>query len=291
MSPRISRAPSAWFARRRGARGASHLSEGTLQRTVLLPVASRRERFDLAEPVPGPTTTRHAGARARAGRGAHRAVLRARDGGRLSQLGGRDRRRRHAAGHLPQDAHSGRPALLREVLLHARRRAAARRARSERRGGLQGVAHALRDDRRPDLLGPVVSGSRAHHRARSAPTCSSIRRRSAGTRSRRTSGAPRRSMRGGRCNGRTRSPTACTWPRPIASDTKTSPARTASRSSAIRSSPIRPAASSRRRRSEEAILIATCDPAFVETTRRNWPFLRDRRIDAYGPILRRRLGA
>ncbi len=42
---------------------------------------------------------------------------------------------------------------------------------------------------------------------------------------------------------------------------------------------------------EEAVLIATCDPAFVETTRRNWPFLRDRRIDAYGPILRRYLGA
>jgi N-carbamoylputrescine amidase len=40
---------------------------------------------------------------------------------------------------------------------------------------------------------------------------------------------------------------------------------------------------------DEAILIATCDPAFVETTRRNWPFLRDRRIDAYGPILRRHL--
>ncbi len=42
---------------------------------------------------------------------------------------------------------------------------------------------------------------------------------------------------------------------------------------------------------EEAILITKCDPAFSETTRRNWPFLRDRRIDAYGPILRRYLGA
>ncbi len=42
---------------------------------------------------------------------------------------------------------------------------------------------------------------------------------------------------------------------------------------------------------DDAILTATCDPAFVESTRRNWPFLRDRRIDAYGPILRRYLGA
>jgi N-carbamoylputrescine amidase len=40
---------------------------------------------------------------------------------------------------------------------------------------------------------------------------------------------------------------------------------------------------------DEAVLVATCDPAFVETTRRNWPFLRDRRIDAYAPILRRSL--
>jgi N-carbamoylputrescine amidase len=42
---------------------------------------------------------------------------------------------------------------------------------------------------------------------------------------------------------------------------------------------------------DEAVLVATCDPAFLEETRRNWPFLRDRRIDAYGPILRRYLGA
>ncbi len=36
-----------------------------------------------------------------------------------------------------------------------------------------------------------------------------------------------------------------------------------------------------------AILHATLDPARVEAVRRQWPFLRDRRIDAYGPILRR----
>ncbi|HEY6508168.1 MAG TPA: carbon-nitrogen hydrolase [Vicinamibacterales bacterium] len=42
---------------------------------------------------------------------------------------------------------------------------------------------------------------------------------------------------------------------------------------------------------EEAILTARCDPALIETVRRNWPFLRDRRVDAYGPILNRYLGA
>ena len=40
----------------------------------------------------------------------------------------------------------------------------------------------------------------------------------------------------------------------------------------------------------EEILIATCDPALIEETRRNWPFLRDRRVDAYGPIVSRYLG-
>jgi N-carbamoylputrescine amidase len=36
--------------------------------------------------------------------------------------------------------------------------------------------------------------------------------------------------------------------------------------------------------SSEEILIARCDPRQIEETRRNWPFLRDRRIDAYGAI-------
>jgi N-carbamoylputrescine amidase len=39
------------------------------------------------------------------------------------------------------------------------------------------------------------------------------------------------------------------------------------------------------------VLVADCDPKVIEDTRRNWPFLRDRRIDAYAPILSRYLGA
>ena len=41
---------------------------------------------------------------------------------------------------------------------------------------------------------------------------------------------------------------------------------------------------------EPAVLVAKCDPALIEDTRRNWPFLRDRRIDAYAPILNRYIG-
>jgi len=40
-------------------------------------------------------------------------------------------------------------------------------------------------------------------------------------------------------------------------------------------------------RTDEEILIVECDRARVEEVRRNWPFLRDRRIDAYGPITNR----
>jgi N-carbamoylputrescine amidase len=38
---------------------------------------------------------------------------------------------------------------------------------------------------------------------------------------------------------------------------------------------------------KEAILIAEVDSRVLEDTRRNWPFLRDRRIDAYAPITSR----
>ena len=38
---------------------------------------------------------------------------------------------------------------------------------------------------------------------------------------------------------------------------------------------------------EPEIVYADCDPRLIEETRRNWPFLRDRRIDSYKPILER----
>jgi N-carbamoylputrescine amidase len=38
---------------------------------------------------------------------------------------------------------------------------------------------------------------------------------------------------------------------------------------------------------KEETPVVVCDPARIEDVRRNWPFLRDRRIDAYAPILNR----
>ena len=40
-------------------------------------------------------------------------------------------------------------------------------------------------------------------------------------------------------------------------------------------------------RTEEETLIVTCDRKHQETVRRHWPFLRDRRIEAYGGITKR----
>ena len=40
---------------------------------------------------------------------------------------------------------------------------------------------------------------------------------------------------------------------------------------------------------EDAVLVADCDLGLIETNRRGWPFLRDRRVDAYGDLLKRML--
>jgi len=39
--------------------------------------------------------------------------------------------------------------------------------------------------------------------------------------------------------------------------------------------------------SEEEVLVTECDPKQMDEVRKNWPFFRDRRIDAYAPITSR----
>jgi N-carbamoylputrescine amidase len=41
---------------------------------------------------------------------------------------------------------------------------------------------------------------------------------------------------------------------------------------------------------DEQVLVVECDPKQMDEVRRNWPFLRDRRVDAYAPIANRWLG-
>ena len=38
---------------------------------------------------------------------------------------------------------------------------------------------------------------------------------------------------------------------------------------------------------DEQVLVVPCDLGAIERTRRDWPFLRNRRVDAYGDLLRR----
>ena len=38
---------------------------------------------------------------------------------------------------------------------------------------------------------------------------------------------------------------------------------------------------------DEEIVVVECDRGDMEEVRRNWPFLRDRRIDAYGDLTKR----
>jgi N-carbamoylputrescine amidase len=41
----------------------------------------------------------------------------------------------------------------------------------------------------------------------------------------------------------------------------------------------------------EEVLLVACDLAEVEKSRTHWPFLRDRRIDAYGALTERFIDA
>jgi N-carbamoylputrescine amidase len=41
---------------------------------------------------------------------------------------------------------------------------------------------------------------------------------------------------------------------------------------------------------QEALVLVDCDLDQIDVTRTHWPFLRDRRIDAYGDLTKRFLG-
>ncbi len=154
--------------------------------------------FDLAEPVPGPTTEALATVARETGMVVVGLGLRAADRGGLSQHGGRARRRRLAPRPLSQDAHSRRPALLTRSTTSPPATSGSRRS-----------IHEVRPRGHPRLLGPVVSRSRAADRAPGGrdpvlPDGDRLASRREG----RVSARPR-PMRGRRCSGRTPSATAC----------------------------------------------------------------------------------
>ena len=107
-------------------------------------------------------------------------------------------------------------------------------------------------------------------------------------RRRASSGRPRW-RRGAPCSVGTQSPTACTLRQPTASATS-QPGTNGLEffGHSFVSDPFGRMIADAGTQPE--VLVASCDTAVIEDTRRNWPFLRDRRIDAYGPILQRYLG-
>ena len=105
--------------------------------------------FKLAETIPGPSTDAFASSPKNISVVIIASLFEKRADGPLSQHRRHHRRRRLDPRHLPQDAHPRRPALLREILFHARRHRLSR------------LANQLRQDRRADLLGSVVPRRRA----------------------------------------------------------------------------------------------------------------------------------
>jgi N-carbamoylputrescine amidase len=141
-----------------------------------------------------------------------------------------------------------------------------------------------------------TSGSRkarASRRCR-APRCSSTPPPSAGTRQRRPSTAARSTTRGSSCSAATPSPTAASSAPRTASATNWSAAPMAApstRGHRVLGTVVRRRADgqvvARAPVARDEVLVVDCDLAQVEVSRTHWPFLRDRRIDAYGDLTRR----
>ncbi len=232
--------------------------------------------FELAEAIPGPPPGRSKSSpKQPPGRDDRLALREARERA-LPQHRRRHRRRRFAARHLPQDAHPGRSALLREILFHARRHRLSR------------LEHPVRQDRRAHLLGPVVSRSGAADRAARARRSSFIRRPSAGTPRKRPGTAPSSTAPGRRSSAPRRGQRLlCGRGQPHRPRT----ARRRRRGSSSGARALWPARAGRSSRKagvgQEEILLVPVDLAKVDSTRTHWPFLRDRRIDAYGELTKR----
>ena len=124
-----------------------------MYRTPYLCQVEDHANFALAETVPGPSTEALSRVAKDAGVAVVVPVFERRAPGVYHNSAVDPRRGRLDRGPLPQDAHPGRPALLREILLRARR------------PRLPGLRREARPHRHPHLLGPVVPGGRAAHRA------------------------------------------------------------------------------------------------------------------------------
>ena len=195
-----------------GARRADRLPAGAVPQPVLLPDRGSRALRRWPSRFPGPSTERARSAgRASSGVVIIASLFEKRAEGLYHNTAAIIDADGQLPRQVPEDAHPGRSALLREVLLHPGR------------PRLPQLGHPLRPDRRAGLLGPVVPRGGAAHRAerrrdpvlphghRLAPAGEGGARRAA-------AGAP-----GRRSSAATRSPTASTSARSTASATRATP--------------------------------------------------------------------
>ena len=267
-------------------KGANIVSTSELFRSRYFCQTEDHERFDLAEAIPGPTTEALAAVAKERGVVIVASLFERRAPGLFHNTAVVIDADGQAAGHLPQDAHPGRPALLREILLHPGR------------PGVPRLGHGVRAHRRARLLGPVVPGGRPPHGAgrRAHPVLPDRHRlaplREGGVR------RARSTTRGRRCSAATPSPTASSSPPPTAS--ASSPARpTRSPAEPARAcefwgqsfvaGPDGQIVAARLARRTRRSWSSPADLHRVEVQRTHWPFLRDRRIDAYAGLAKRYL--
>ena len=235
--------------------------------------------FDLAEPIPGPSTEAMTAAAKRAGVAVLVPVFERRAPGLYHNSvvvvdRGGEVRGTYRKMHIPDD-----PAFYEKYYF------------TPGDLGLPRLRPRSRAGRNPHLLGPVVSGGGAPHRAAGGGgALLSHRHRLASSRES-SNTAPLSAMPGRPSSGATPSPTGSMWPPSTVSAMNPAPPGRPGWSSGARAScAIRSESSWRRLRwIEEETLTGEIDLARIEEVRRNWPFLRDRRIDAYRGIDQRYL--
>ena len=267
---------------RRGGRPrrAGRLPARAVPHALLLPDARTHALFDLAEPIPGPT----AQALAPGGRGstAWRSSSPSSSGARRAST------TTPPSSSTPTARWPGSTARCTSPTTRSTTRSS-----TSRPGDLGFQAF----DTPLGRIGTLVCwdqwypGGGAAHRAGGRRASSSTRRPSAGTRPRRPSSARPSATPGRPCSAATPSPTACyvAAVNRVGHEGEPAGRRRARVLGRARSSAIRSAWCSPRPRTdrEEILVVDRATSASIEETRRHWPFLRDRRIDAYGGLTRR----
>ena len=263
--------------RRAARQGAKIVCLPELYRSRYFCQSEDHANFALAEAIPGPST-KALGALAKSLKIAIVGSLFERAPRGLPQHRGGPRRRRPPRRHVSQDAHPRRSAVLREILFHAGR------------PRLPGLRHEARPHRHARLLGPVVPRGGPAHRAAGRgvlfyPTAIGWHPSEKAQWGEEQISAPGRPS-----SVRTPSPTASTSRRSTASATRVRrPAGIEFFGASFICDPYGRMIVAEASRDKPELLVAEVDPKIVETARQHWPFLRDRRIDAYGGITERSL--